>query len=169
MTWVSRTAKSFAARFIWGNPTRSAQTLLRFARTEAGGAEDIRRAARAATGSELRKHFLRHAEDERRHAELFRARALEVMVSPEGAAPQPEATGADLLPPSTTERGSLGLTDHGFLPSDGFATLGELPYVAMLHLAEVQAAEDFAAHHRRASRSDPRTAAIFEEILGDEA
>jgi rubrerythrin len=153
--------------FVWRRRQRTVQTLLGFARTEAGGAVDIARAAAATTTPELRRHLLRHAADEARHAEMFRRRAREVFGS--SNLPLPESGGIDLAPAaSATERGRLSLTDHGFLPSDCFAELGEVRYVAMLHLAELEAAEDFRIHRRLTQRSDPETSAVFADILHDE-
>lgn len=169
MSIVARSIKSITGSFVWGHRRRTVQMLLAFARTEAGGAVDISRAAQQTRDDELRRHFVRHAADEERHAEMFRTRARDVFGSAEGTMPQPEPVGVDLLPAgTTTERGSLSLTDHGFLPSDSFTEFGEVPYVAMLFLAEQQAAEDFSVHHRLSRRRDPASAAMFESILRDE-
>ena len=164
-----RAIKTVASSLVWRRRRSKVQTLLSFARTEAGGAVDIARAAAAAATPELRRHLLRHAGDEERHAEMFRRRARTVFGSARGTLPLPESGGVDLAPAATlTERGNLSLTDHGFLPSDSFAELGEVRYVAMLHLAELQAAEDFRVHRRLNARSDPETADIFARILRDE-
>ena len=143
--------------------------LLRFSRTEAGGAVDIARAANAIVRPELKGHLVRHTADEVRHAKMFRQRAREVLGTPDGRVPAPEAISRDLMPvASAAESGSLSLTDHGFLPSDNFHELGEVRYMAMLHLAEVQAAEDFQVHFDLTKGHDPGTAAVFKSILRDE-
>ena len=51
---------------------------------------------------------------------------------------------------------------------DHYDELGEIRYVAMLHLAEKQAAEDFAVHYDSTKDHDPMTAEVFREILRDE-
>jgi hypothetical protein len=143
--------------------------LLRFARTEAGGAADIANASQSLETEELKHHFVRHQADEERHAELLRERATQIHTALEQSVSAPDSTSPDLLPlTASRERGSLALTDHGFLPSDCFAELGELRYIAMLHLAECQAAEDFRIHSRATRHLDPATSEVFRRILKDE-
>src|SRR5215470_5527966 len=60
--------------WVWRDPHRRARKLLRFAETEADGARDLSRAAELTRDPLLRRLFLRHAEDEERHAVLFRRR-----------------------------------------------------------------------------------------------
>jgi rubrerythrin len=161
--------KAIAGAVVWRTREKQVQLLLKFARTEAGGALDIARAAQSVKDEDLRKHLLHHVADEERHAAMFRRRAREVHGAGSGADPAPETTGSDLVPTlAASARGSLSLTDHGFLPSDNFAALGEVRYIAMLHLAEVQAAADFRLHRRLTARIDRATAAVFTEILRDE-
>src|SRR5258708_22884568 len=61
-------------RWIFRDPARRARKLLRFAETEADGARDLSRAAELTVDPLLRRLYLRHAQDEFRHADLFRAR-----------------------------------------------------------------------------------------------
>ncbi len=61
-------------RWVWRDPHRRARKLLRFAETEADGGRDLNRAAELTKDPLLRRLYLRHAEDELRHAALFRAR-----------------------------------------------------------------------------------------------
>lgn len=169
MPLLSRLVKTGAGLLIWRSERNAVQTLLRFARTEAGGAVDIARAAQATACAELKHHLARHAEDEARHATLFRGRARDIAAAAPSQTMRPAASSADLLPAAAAgDRSTLSLTDHGFLPSDNFTALGELRYVAMLHLAELQAAEDFRVHFRLTARRDPDTAAVFRQILRDE-
>ncbi len=169
MGLVSRTFKTISGTYVWRNRHRKVQTFLSFARTEAGGAVDIARAAHAVDDPDLKKHLLRHVADEDRHAEMFRRRAREVFGNPDGQTPLPESLSQDLVPlASALQRGSLSLTDHGFLPSDNFAALGEVNYIAMLYLAELQAAEDFRVHRRLTERRDPASGEMFRQILRDE-
>src|SRR5436853_7640849 len=92
-------------RWVWLDTARRARKLLRFAETEADGGRDLVRAAEMTTDSLLRRHFLRHARDEQRHAELFRglgAALLRVL-----AEPTRSGYPADWL--AAAERGMVGL------------------------------------------------------------
>ena len=169
MGFLFLTLKRIAGARVWRNEQRKVQTLLSFARTEAGGAVDIARAAHAIENPDLKKHLLRHVADEDRHAEMFRRRAREVFGNPDGQTPRPDSVSPDLVPAASHgERGTLSLTDHGVLPSHTFKDLGEVRYIAMLHLAEVQAAEDFKLHKRLTEKRDPQTGEMFRSILRDE-
>src|SRR5262249_8392757 len=153
---LARPVKVVAGIRAWSSRHRKVQTLLSFARTEAGGAIDIAKAAECNDTPALRAHLLRHAADEARHAAMFRQRAREVQADAIDLHPPPPPLGGDLLPTTAaSERGSLSLTDHGFLPSDSYATLGELRYVTMLYLAERDAKSDFRLHFRLNARRDP--------------
>src|SRR5207237_8108962 len=88
-------------RWVWLDTARRARKLLRFAETEADGGRDLVRAAEMTTDSLLRRHFLRHARDEQRHAVLFRARGAALLrVLPR---PPPSGYRAEWLAPG--ERG----------------------------------------------------------------
>ena len=65
-------------RSVWKDPQRKVLTLESFAETEADGGKDLVAAARKISEPDLREHVLRHAEDEERHARLFRGRAAEL-------------------------------------------------------------------------------------------
>jgi hypothetical protein len=166
---LSRTLKTITGTFVWRGEHRRVQLLLSFARTEAGSAVDIARAAHGIASPELTAHLRRHVADEDRHAALFRRRAREVFGNAEGRTPLPDPVSRDLMPlADTAERGALTLTDHGFLPSDSFKDLGEVGYIAMLYVAELAAAEDFRVHRRVTARCDPQTSEVFRQILRDE-
>src|SRR5256885_4153170 len=66
-------------RWVWRDVDRRARKLLRFADTEADGGRDIARAAELTRDPLLRRLLLRHALDERRHAELFGARGRRLL------------------------------------------------------------------------------------------
>src|SRR5712691_3032181 len=68
-------------RWIWADVGRRARKLLRFAETEADGARDLSRAAELTRDPSLRSLYLRHADDEQRHAVLFRRRGRELFDS----------------------------------------------------------------------------------------
>ena len=140
-------------RWVWGDAARRGLRLLRFSEVEADGGRDLVRAAELTTDPRLRKLYLRHAGDERRHAEIFRTRALELLRA------HPPANGAsqrDWLAP-----GERGLDDVEIGPG------GDAPLLAFLHLSERNAARDFAVY-RDAVGADGATRAVFEHILRDE-
>lgn len=139
-------------RWVWGDPARRGQRLLRFAEVEADGGRDLVRAAEMTADPRLRRLYLRHAGDERRHADIFRERALELLRAhpPEGDAP-----GQWIAP------GERGLDDVEVEPGRDGALL------AFLHLSESAAARQFALY-RDALPQDPATQAVFERILRDE-
>ena len=153
------------SRATWADPARMLATLESFARTEEDGGRDIATAARRVRDDELRGHLARHAKDELKHAELFRRRAAELRGAGVAEA-ESEAKGArayDL----TRGRPTSEVDAHGFFKVGLLDELGEVPYVAMLHVAERKAADLFTLH-RDLTRGDPPTCAIFEEILRDE-
>jgi hypothetical protein len=150
---------------VWADPVRTHRTLLSFAETEADGGKDLSRAARRVADSELRAHLERHARDEMRHAELFRQRAAEVAA--EARLPLAAGDAPDRPCDLSRARPGLELDAHGFFNAGRIDELGELEYVAMLHVAERNAAQLFAAHRDVLAPHSP-TRALFEEILRDE-
>ncbi len=150
---------------VWADPRRKHRTLLSFAETEEDGGRDLARAAERVCDPELRQHLERHSRDEARHASLFRQRALEVaaeehLSAADGVAPEKrfELAGA---------RAGLEIDVHGAFRAGLIDELGELEYVAMLHVAERKAAALFAAYSEM-NAHDGKTRAVFEEILRDE-
>jgi rubrerythrin len=141
-------------RWVWRDPVRRGHRLLRFAEVEADGGRDLVRAAELTGDPRLRKLYLRHAGDERRHADIFRKRGLELLSAhPAGdAAP----IRSDWLAP-----GERGLDDVAVeADKDG-------PLLAFLHLSERNAARDFALY-RDSVGADEATRAVFQHILRDE-
>jgi hypothetical protein len=151
-------------RAVWTDPVRALRTLEMFAHTEEDGGRDIARAARAAHDPEVREHLARHAQDEVRHARMFRERAAELREE-RGLREAPGGEVAASYELGRT-RGEVGA--HGFLAGGLLEELGEVAYVAMLHVAERRAAELFALHEELLAH-DPRTAELFGAILKDEA
>jgi len=139
-------------RAAWSDPGRKLLTLESFARTEEDGGRDIASAARAVRDPELRAHLERHAADEARHAGLFRDRARALRAEGVSAPSTPAAPGPDL---------------HGAHAGGLFADLGEVGYVAFLHVAE-RRARDLFELHRELVGADAATRALFEDILRDE-
>src|SRR5687768_961515 len=75
---LGRTIAVRRSRAIWNDPVRHFRTLVSFSETELDGGKDLKLAAQRVTDPELRMHLERHAQDEERHAGLFRTRAAEV-------------------------------------------------------------------------------------------
>lgn len=151
---------------IWHDPLRRYRTLQSFSETEEDGGRDLISAARHVCDPDLREHMLRHADDEVRHAELFRSRAREVRdlaMGGRGAEGKDTGSGYDL----SGTRNGLDLDSHGFFNAGIYDEIGEVAYVAMLHVAEQRAAEVFQIHHDL-NAHDPETQELFKKILKDE-
>ncbi len=162
MSWNPLSARP-RWRELWSDPERAIRTLESFSQTEADGARDIRAAAERTADPWLKEHFLRHAADEQKHADLFRRRARELrQAHPEVTLGEQEKR-FDLA----QSRSQNDVNAHGFLLAGLMDDLGEVPYVAMLHVAE-QKAEALFRTQVAATADDPETRAIFEEILKDE-
>ncbi len=150
---------------IWGDPWRKLRTLESFARTEADGGRDIAAAATIVSDADLRQHLLRHAQDEVRHAEMFHRRATELRST---VASNPVvATESERMHDLSRGRPTSEVDSHGFLKFGLIDELGEVAYVAMLHVAEKKAAALFAQFERQTA-DDPATQALFTAILKDE-
>jgi len=141
-------------RWIWSDVNRRVQKLLRFGETETDGGRDILRAAEITSDPLLRRLYLEHAIDEFRHGVLFRHRAAELLKVSKSSSNN-GFQGNWLAP------GGHGLDD---LQVDGESDIDMLSF---LHLSEKAAASRFTVY-RDVLQDDPRTRAIFEEILHDE-
>ena len=139
-------------RWVWLDPHRRGRKLLRFAETEADGGRDLSRAAELTKDPLLRRLYLRHAQDEQRHAELFRVRARQVL------------SGAAV---STLEANWLAPGERGL---DDLRVDREAPdaLLAFLHLSEKAAAGRFTLY-QSVLGADTGTREVFREILEDEA
>ncbi|QDU67477.1 ferritin-like domain-containing protein [Engelhardtia mirabilis] len=151
-------------RAVWSDPARKLRTLESFAETEADGGHDLEVAARRVQDGDLREHLLRHARDERRHADMFL----------EAAERHRQRTGLGARGADEADRAydlSRGRKDevdaHGFFKAGLIDELGEVSYIAMVHVAEQKAAKIFALH-RSLVDDDPELAAAFDQILKDE-
>lgn len=143
-------------RWVWSDPRRRADKLLRFAETEADGGRDIVRAAERTSDPLLRRLYLRHAIDEQRHATLFRTRGRDILAT------LPATTGHGTFQANWLSPGERGLDDLAVDEEKEDALL------AFLHLSEKAAARRFAAYHEVLTL-DPPTRAVFGDILKDEA
>ncbi len=140
--------------WVWRDPHRRARKLLRFAETEADGGRDLSRAAELTRDPLLRRLYLRHAEDEFRHAALFRARGRALLRELPRAGAGFEA---NWLAP-----GERGLDDLRVADEHDDSLL------AFLHLSEKVAAQRFALY-RQVLAHDPATREVFDDVLQDEA
>lgn len=141
-------------RWVWLDAHRRARKLLRFAETEADGSRDLARAAESTDDPLLRRLYLRHAQDESVHADLFRVRGRTLLA---GMSRRGTGVEADWLSP-----GERGLDDVDVDAQD------EGTLLAFLHLSEKAAARRFAIYAEVLDR-DPGTRAVFERVLQDEA
>ena len=140
--------------WIWKDPHRRARKLLRFSETERDGGRDLARAAELTRDALLRRLYLRHAEDEFRHATLFGTRARALLRN------LPRS--ADVFEANWVAPGERGLDD---LRVD---RRGDEALLAFLHLSEKAAAQRFALY-RQVLAGDPETQAVFDRVLEDEA
>jgi hypothetical protein len=140
--------------WIWRDPHRRVQKLLRFGETEIDGGRDLLRAAEVTSNSLLRRLYLVHATDEHRHGLLFRRRAAELLRA--SASSHAPAFQADWLAP-----GGHGLDDLEVEEESDDTML------AFLHLSEKSAASRFTVY-RDVLHFDRPTKEVFEDILHDE-
>jgi rubrerythrin len=140
-------------RWVWRDERRRARKLLTFAVTEADGGRDLSRAAELTDDPLLRRLFLRHAMDERRHAEVLQARGRAILAALGPASPA--SFEANWLAP-----GERALDDLRVDEAQSAALL------AFLHLSEKAAAGRFALY--RDVIPDEETREVFRQILEDE-
>jgi hypothetical protein len=140
-------------RWVWADTDRRLRKLLTFADVETDGGRDILRAAEMTPDPLLRRLYLEHAIDELHHGDLFRERGAALLRA------RPDAR--RVLLDGNPLPGGHGLDD---LRLDGQP---DHTLLAFLHVAEKAAAGRFALY-RELVDDDPRTRAIFEEILRDE-
>jgi hypothetical protein len=141
-------------QWIWRDAKRQAYKLLSFAETEADGGRDLARAAECTPDPILRRLYLRHAADEFRHAEVFRARGVALLQ-------QAPATDKEPILATALAPGERGLDDLHVEREKDDALL------AFLHLSEKTAAIRF-GQYRDALPSESPTREVFEHILHDE-
>ncbi len=141
-------------RWIWSDPARRVEKLLRFGETEIDGGRDILRAAELTGDPLLRRLYMLHAIDEHRHGVLFRTRAASLRrVLPADSRPSPA-------------RPWLGPAGHG-LDDVEVDRESDDTMLAFLHVAERAAARRFTVY-RDVMDHDAGTRDVFEDILHDE-
>jgi len=140
-------------QWVWGDFDRRVRKLMAFADVETDGGRDILRAAELTPDPLLRRLYLEHAIDELHHGHLFRERGA-ALLRLRAARSSTRFTGTPLP-------GGHGLDDLRIKGEPDHRLL------AFLHVAEKAAAGRFAVY-RELVDDDPRTRAIFDQILRDE-
>jgi rubrerythrin len=132
---------------VWRRPGHVARKLHGFALAEHGSMLDLRLAARLTPSPERAAAYLRHADDETRHAQMFAKRARQL------------AREAQLPPLGHVRADSEQL----------FVGLGELDFLAFVHVGEARAIAQFQTYVRFfRARGREREASLFSAILVDE-
>ena len=139
---------------MWSDHDRRVRKLLIFGEVETDGGRDILRASEVTPDPLLRRLYLEHAIDELHHGVLFRERG-EALLAAAGPRDGRILFGGNPLP------GGHGLDDLRVEDQ------GDPRLLAFLHIAEKTAAGRFAIY-KDCVDDDPKTRAIFEEILRDE-
>lgn len=133
---------------IWRVPGHAARKLFGFSLAEHGSMLDLANAAHLAPSAERRALYLRHMLDEARHVRMFASRSSELRLS--------EGLPSLGYPVADTE--------------DLFASLGEVRFLAFVHLGERRACEQFGAYSDWFERQgDRKSEAMFNAILRDES
>ncbi|MFT5358827.1 MAG: rubrerythrin [Polyangiales bacterium] len=140
---MMRALADFFYTLSWRIPGRTWRRLYAFADAEAESALELRCAASQTKSPELAAKFLRHAEDEARHARILVRRAEVARDDGPLAAPRPA---------------------HAHL----FRTLGEDAFIAFVLRGETRGRRQFEAHVRFFKTRDTALATALESILGDE-
>jgi hypothetical protein len=124
-----------------------------FSQAERGSAYDMVAAVELTERRELRLTYLHHALDEARHARFFRARVQEL---------------------GRLDRAQAALSDSGSLRAAGilgsetlFERLGELEFLAFVHIVEKDALEQFNVYCDH-GQADPKTIEMLRTIGKDE-
>jgi bacterioferritin (cytochrome b1) len=144
-------------RSVWDDPTRRTHALESFAAAREVSGHDLLAAARLIADPELRRHIETHAADNLRHAQMFRDRVAEL----DSAGP---VVRGDAVREDSGMDGSK--TPSGFAPSL-CDELGEVAYVATVHVTEERARDSFELHAELTAQ-DPMTEAVFTSILDDQ-
>ncbi len=143
----------WASEISWRLPGGPARLLTDFSQAELGSSLDMLAAVTLTRRRELRLKYFRHAMDESRHADLFRACARA-----QGGTTRVQAV--------TSDAGHL--RRQGILGSQSlFAQLGERDFLAFVTVSEADAIEQFNVYLAR-QLPMPETDATLRRILKDE-
>jgi hypothetical protein len=147
MSLTARTA-ALLSPLVWRTHARTARRLHAFARAEHGSMLDMRLAAALTPSPARAAAYLRHADDEARHAQIFAKQAQRAAA----AAPRPRP-----LPPVSADSERL------------FERLGERDFLAFVHHGEARALAQFEAYERYfAAVGRDHESALFTAIMVDE-
>ncbi|MGO9711120.1 MAG: ferritin-like domain-containing protein [Polyangiaceae bacterium] len=143
-------------RWIWSNAHRRGSKLLGFAATEADSGRDMARAAECTKDALLRRIYLRHSQDEAKHAKLFTTRARSIFAALAKDDPGSAFQGNWFTP------GERGLDDLD-VDKESDASL-----LAFLFLSERAGARRFVVY-QDVLEADPETRDVFGLVIPDEA
>ncbi|MFT5153872.1 MAG: hypothetical protein ACI841_003878 [Planctomycetota bacterium] len=152
-------------RKLWDDPVRKVRTLESFGQTEDDGGRDLLAAGRRATDPEFLQHIERHAREELLHGELFRRRAAELRADSQVKGSMRELMGDKNL--EMLHARDVQVDGHGFYDGSMMDEMGEVAYVATVHVVETRALETFEMH-RSAIRNDEKTLQLFDRVAADE-
>jgi len=140
-------ALSILNPFVWWSHRRSALKLYSFSLSEHGSMLDLHVAARLTPCPERAALYVRHANDEARHAKLFWNRATLLL----------------------TESGRPGLSFPRADIEHLFETLGEIRFLAFVHRGERRGRQQLESYQKYfQSRGNQEMAALFDGIVADE-
>ncbi len=132
---------------VWRIPGHGARKLFGFSLAEHGSMLDLTAASALTPSPERKALYLRHMLDETRHARMFAVRSSELRQS-EG-------------------RQSFGIPSADF--ENLFERLGEVRFLAFVHLGEKRGRAQFETYRDWFARSgDTKTRALFDAIVRDE-
>ncbi|MFV8754562.1 ferritin-like domain-containing protein [Nannocystaceae bacterium ST9] len=147
MTRLTRLLARWLNPLVWRRPGHAARKLHAFALAEQGSMLDMRIAASRSASPQRAAAYLRHADDEARHAQMFARRARKL----------------------AGEAGSLELGPLAADCEQLFDTLGELDFLAFVHTGEARALaqfDEYVAWFAERGREQDRV--LFETIMVDE-
>ena len=147
-TWIG-----LVSEVSWRLPGWPVKLLTAFGQAERGSFYDMLAAAEATDRPDLRRKYFEHALDESQHAIYFRDRIMAL-------------GGIDRARAAMEEAGAL--TSRGIVGGESlYERLGELDFLAFVHVAEAEAIEQFNVYCAR-ELPDPETIAMLHKIMPDE-
>lgn len=154
MGWPRQAWIGLLGQVAWRLPSGPLRLMTQFSQAERGSYYDMLVAAELTGRRDLRRRYLEHALDEGRHAGLFLGRVQAL-----GGADRTLAVLSD-----AAYLADAGIQGHETL----FERLGELQFLAFVHVAEADAVEQFQTY-LRLGLPDAETAQMLRTILKDEA
>jgi len=134
--------------WVWGTARRASRKYYSFANAEQGSMIDLMEAARLTTSAKRAALYLRHANDESRHAHVFASRSAQLR----------QQAGLPSLGPPRPDTEGL------------FYKLGEAGFLAFVYIGEGRGLRQFESYQAYFERSGSvADGAIFSGIASDEA